>query len=62
MAVGKIQRKGYLSAADAKKFTDYHAAHAAKVKQYTDAKTMNPCARDGSGCNKGKSGKKSGKS
>ncbi|KAE9397814.1 hypothetical protein BT96DRAFT_921254 [Gymnopus androsaceus JB14] len=49
-AVDKIKKKGYLSAADAKKFTDYHAAHAAAVKQYTDAVTMKACARDGTGC------------
>ncbi|KAE9397817.1 hypothetical protein BT96DRAFT_995513, partial [Gymnopus androsaceus JB14] len=56
VAVGRIQKKGYLSAADAKKFTDYHAAKSALVKQWTDPVTMNACARDGTGC-EGKSSK-----
>lgn len=56
VAVGKLHEKGYLSEPDAKKFTDYHAAHAADVKKYTDENTKKLCARNGTGC-KGKPSK-----
>lgn len=55
-AVGKLQKKGFLSSADAKKFTDFCAARRAYVKAWTDHVTQQACARGVNGC-KSKGGK-----